>query len=748
MKLSLIGIGTVAIVVAIFGGAASSGPAFAQAPAAGGIGNGNWKPLRPTQEHRGPDAGRINILAFDPVDNSTIYAGSPAGGLFRSQDNGRNWTSLSDTQSNLAITDIAIDPTSPRTIYILTGDGDGQFDPKGLAPFSSGILKSSDGGATWQKTILQWETNQSLSQLVIGHRLAIHPTQPQILLAATTRGLLRTTDGFTTFTPAKMADGSPFSATLNKPIFDVLFNPADPSVAYAATMTSVYRSLDAGATWTQLSGGLPNGAPSTRIRLAVSPASPDTLYVLYGAADGFSIGLYRSDNRGETFTLQSRSNPRPANNGTLSFDLSRPNILHQFNDFDGGQTGYTLAMTVSPTDINRVHVGALDTWRSDDGGKTWTQTSDWLAAMGTLGYVHADIHDLKYRGAHLFVASDGGVYRSDDAGATWHGLNNITFGGGIAQIYSICTTPQNPNLIYYGAQDNGSWKLELDGTLTKIYDGDGAVCQIDPNDSNTVYLSYIQGDLQFSNDGGSHLKPIRPAGGGQGAWITPYVLGVTDPDLVYACYADVWVSRRGNNWKNLSLGALGPSIQCAQIAIAQSDPQTIYVAKDATDYAWWSPSGGGNVPPFLGGGGVFRTTDGGASWQLVTATLPVASAAIAGLAVSPTDPRRVWVTFLGLDPGIKVYETNDGGATWNNIHAGLPNVAVHVVAALNSPAHGVFIGTDIGVYYRDDNSGSWIPFGNGMPKVIVTALAIDETRHRMFAGTYGRGIWLTDLPAP
>jgi photosystem II stability/assembly factor-like uncharacterized protein len=707
------------------------------AAAAAGI-VANWAPVRPTEEQQGTDAGRINALAFDPSDPAAVYAGTPAGGLWRTQDDGVTWKSLTDALPMLAISDIAIDPLNPKTIYVLTGDGEG--DPRGSP--SIGILKSVDGGETWNTTGLVWK----IQQVQLGHRLAIHPRTPSILLAATTAGLLRTADGGATWTTV-IAPASQFN-----PFWDVLFHPTDPSVVYAASQTSVYRSTDAGQTWTQLGGGLPSPTDrtSSRIRMAVSPAGPDSLYVLYAAWTGFSIGLYRSDDRGATFTRRSNSNSPPSDRDpTPPFDLSKPNILHEANNFNGRQADYDLAMAVSPTNIDRVVVGALDIWRSDDGGRTWKIKTEWRAPVGSPNYSHADIHVLAYRGNTLFTGSDGGVYRSGDDGDSWKSSADISTGGGIRQIYSMCISAQDPNLIYYGSQDNGTWKLEINGQLTRVLGGDGMVCRIDPNNSETVYASYYFGEIVRSDDGGMTFSGERlpPAAAGEGAWVTPYVLGVDNSEHIYTCFADLW---RGTDagigqWTNLTRGAIGSSRECAQVAIAQSDPKTIYVAKSGDRRSWRRP-GQGPWPPFLGGGGVFRSTDGGATWETISGTLPFADASITDLAVSPTDPRRVWVTFSGYRASAKVFGTTDGGRTWSNLSDGLPNLPVSVVAAQNTPTHAVFIGTDVGVYYRDDQIGRWVPFDEGMPSVIITSLAIDEARKRIFAATYGRGVWLSNLP--
>ena len=719
-------------------------PAFqaskAAAAAAGIV--ANWRQVKPTEEEQGTDAGRINAIAFDPTEPATIYAGTPAGGLWRTRDDGVTWSPLTDALPMLAVNDIAIDPNSPRTIYVLTGDGESAG--YGIAPPSIGIIKSTDGGETWNSTGLIWKTEQ----VEFGFRLAIHPTTPAILLAGTTKGLLRTTDGGDTWTA--VAEG-----TRLNPFWDVLFHPTNPSIVYAASQTNVYRSSDAGATWTKLGGGLPSPTEraSTRIRLAVSPAGPDTLYVLYAAPSGFTLGLWRSDNRGDTFTRRSNSNPPPSpNNPTPPFDLSKPNILHEANNFNGLQASYDLAMAVSPTNIDRVHVGGLDTWRSDDGGRTWHMTSAWRALAGSPNYTHADVHVLAYRDDALFTGTDGGVYRSDDAGDSWRSITDAGVGGAIRQIYSICISPDEPNMLLYGSQDNGTYRLELDGQLTRVLGGDGMVCRINPKDANLAYASVYFGMIFKSETGGSGFDntPISPQAAGEGAWVTPYVLGVDDPNQIYACFADIWRGSEGADnkwqWSNLTRGAVGTSRQCAQIAIAPSDPKTIYVGKAGDQRSWRQPSGQASWPPFLGGGGVFRSNDGGATWQTVSGTLPFGEAQITDLAISPTDPQRVWVTFSGYKAGIKAFTTTDGGRTWTNLSTGLANLPVHVVTAQKSTANAIYIGTDAGVFYRDDRSNQWLPYGEGMPTVIVTAMAIDEERKRIFAATYGRGIYVSDLP--
>jgi photosystem II stability/assembly factor-like uncharacterized protein len=722
-----------------------------QAAVTAGIGTGNWRlmgPLQSLEQADAGDAGRVNVVAFDPADAMTIYMGTPLGGLWRTQDGGATWTSLTDGLPMIAVTDIAVDPQERSTLYVLTGDGEGGEANHG--PPSIGVLKSVDGGEHWTTTALVWNS----AQRHYGHRMAIHPRVPAILLVAATAGLLRSTDGGGTWQTA-------LSAGVQNPFWDVLFHPLDASVVYAATTTDVYRSLDAGETWTRLEGGLPSFTDrsdpnfSNRIRLAVTSASPDTLYVLYGSRFGFTNGLYRSDDRGNTFEKRSSTMPVSKDpNAPRPVDLTKPNILgYNPNDFES-QSNYTLALTVSPTDADRVHVGAVDTWRSDDGGRTWKQTSRWFGP-GEAKYMHADMHFLAYRDGAIYSANDGGLYRSDDAGETWTSITNVTSAFSIALVYHVCGTPHDENLFYYGAQDNGTYRLLLNGATKRMWTGDGMACQIDPRDTNIVYSSYVRGELLRSDkaleepDGGVAIRPRVGDEPVPGPWLTPYVLGPQDPDSVYACYADVWLSPdRGSTWKNLSNGALGASKQCVQVAVAPSDPRVIYVAKDAEWDAMHMIGHGDPRTPFLGGGGVFRSSDGGRTWQLISSELPLAKAGLTNLAVSPTDARKAWVTFSGYSSGVKVFATDDGGMSWKNVSSGLPNLPTNAIAAKRGETNGIYVGMDSGIYYHDDRLDGWVPFADGLPNVVVISLLIDELRGRLIAGTFGRGVWMTDIASP
>jgi photosystem II stability/assembly factor-like uncharacterized protein len=746
-------------------------PSIAQdkvAAASAGTAAGNWRlvgPKEPMQEAEGGDVGRISSVVFHPSQPHTIYAATPVGGLWRTQDDGANWMLLSNLPK-LGITEIAVNPLAPDTMYMLTGDGDGRLMH---GPPSVGVLKSVNGGQDWAQTGLSFDAGQP-GQMVWGHRLVIHPTTPTILMAATTAGLFRTTDGGQTW--ALVITGI-IPLDRKSEFWDIRFHPTDPSVVYAASTTQVYRSTDSGGTWTALRGGLPtysdlcsysncNFYPnfSNRIRLAVTPASPDTLYVLYGSPRGFTIGLYRSDDRGNTFGKRSSTTPVSKDpNAPVPLDLAQPNIFGYNNNDFASQSNYTIGLAISPTNADLVHVGAVDTWESDDGGRTWKRTSRWSDDPDNRQYVHADVHELTDRGGTLYAATDGGIYRSGDGGNTWESITKMTTGITIAQIYHVCGGQREPDVLYYGAQDNGSYRLNTNGAISKIAGGDGFVCQVDPRYPNTVYVGLPYGDIYRTDDvahadvrmgGYAHVTPTAGGASISGSWLTPFILSPADPNSIYACYADLWYSSdRGLSWVNLTNGALGESQECRQVAVSPSDPKTIYVAKEASWDQAHTLGDGDARTPLLGGGGVFRSTDSGATWQWVTGTLPLADAAVTDLAVSPTDSRRVWVTFGGYRAGTKVFGTTDGGVTWTNLSSGLPgDYPANALAVENGNTNGVYVGTDDGVYYRDDRLEKWLPFREGLPNTIVTSLLIDQSRHRLFAATFGRGVWMSDLYAP
>ncbi len=644
---------------------------------------GNWTSMGPSTAAGGYSGiGRLNCVRVHPLDPNTILVGSAGGGLWVSSDNGASWSTTTDKLPSIGVTDVLIDPANPNLIYIATGDGDGGDT------YSIGVMKSSDAGATWNTTGLIWATSQTRRL----SRLLMHPTNSSILFAAG-NGIHRTTDAGTTWT---QVNGSTFR--------DLEFKPGNPNVLYASGNNSqVYRSTNGGDTWSQINTGM--SGSGGRTSLGVSPANPEYLYALVAnpSNNGF-LGFYRTTNGGDSWTIRANS----------------PNLLGWEMDGSdaGGQGWYDLAIAVSQTDANEVYIGGVNNWKSTDGGASWNIISMWYGT-GVVAEVHADQHDLWFEpGTNtLYVANDGGVYRSADGGSGWEWLGA---GLTITQFYRLGLSATNPDILIGGTQDNGSKSVNA-GTWSDVLGGDGMECLIDYSNENIMYGSLYYGDIRRSMNGGGSFVSVTNGITESGAWVTPFVIDPFDPNTLYAGFNNVWkTTNRGDSWEQISQvggGTLG------FVEVAPSDPNVIYAGRSS---------------------GLFRTTDGGATnWTQLP--LPPGTGSITYLAIHPANPNLIWVTRSGYSAGNKVYRSENGGATWTNISGALPNVPVNCITFQNNSPERLYVGTDIGVYYRDLLTSDWQDFNTALPNVRVTELEIQYFVGKIRAATYGRGIWESAL---
>ncbi len=647
---------------------------------------GNWLAVGPTSYSNSGGwnggIGRVNCLAIDPSNSSILYAGTPAGGLWRSLTNGNSWVSLTDGISSLGVSGIAIDPTSVatnRTLYILTGDGDGGQTS------SIGVLKSINNGFTWQSTGLSWGTISG----VRGYKLVMSPANSQILMAATTSGVYRTVNG-----------GVSWTLVLSGTTYDIEFQPGTPNTVYAARNGSFSRSLDGGVTWTTITSGVPT---SGRLAIAVTPANSTYVYILQGTvpATGQFGGIYRSTNSGTSFTLRSNT----------------PNILGYSttgND-NSSQAGYDLAIAVSPSNAEEVHTGGISCWKSTNGGTTLTYTSDWYEpGAGAGNYTHADIHALEYVGGTIYCGSDGGISRSTNAAADWVTIWN---GLQILQPYRLSVDATNINKLVTGAQDNGSNRLE-GGVFYHEQGADGMDCALDQTNTNTFYLSSQYGSFVRTTDNGATFTGITPSGQ-SGNWITPILISPTTNTTIFLGYTNLYRStNQGTAWTNISNGLIGGG-NIDHFDIATTNTNIIFLSKGTT---------------------LYKTANGGTSWSNVSAGLPV-SQVISRILIDPTNANNVWVCYGGYSAGTKVYNTTNGGTTWTNISGALPNIPVNCLAFKSTAPTKLFAGTDVGAYVLD--AGTWIPFNNSLPNVIIQDLEIKLGY--LHAATFGRGIWRSQI---
>ena len=365
----------------------------------------NWTSIGPHNI-----AGRIPDLAFDPNNPNVIWAGTAAGGVWRSTDGGSSWMPMNDQLPSLAVSCVVAHPTNSNIIYIGTGD---HF---GYAGDGVGVLKSIDGGATWTQTGLSWQLSSALSI----YEMVIDPGNPETLVAATSDGIYRTVDG-----------GASWMQQLNlasgRNTYDIVINPTNSNILFAALYSynssnnGVYKSIDNGVTWTKLAGGLPvDGATTGRISLSISPSNPNIVYAGFSkASDSALLGIYRTSDGGNTWTLQSTA----------------PNHY-------GSQGWYANVIAVDPANPDVVYSGWLYMYKSTNGGVTWTNVTT---------SIHVDFHAIAFNAGALYVGNDGGVYKSTNGGSAWTDLNT---GLVTMQIYKMGNDFNNPNRLMGGTRED------------------------------------------------------------------------------------------------------------------------------------------------------------------------------------------------------------------------------------------------------------------------------------------------------
>jgi PKD repeat protein len=651
--------------------------------------SGNWTSLGPNSwitNSYNPGIGRVNVVAVDPVNSSIIYIGSPSGGLWKSIDGGSTWMQpTTDKLPSIGVSSIVIDYSNTNTIYIGTGDADA------TDTYSNGVLKSTDGGLTWLPTGLSF----SLIQTRRVGKMLMDPLNPQMIYAATSTGLFKTVDGGTSWTNIRPGN-----------FRDIEFKPGNSQVIYACG-NSFEKTEDGGQTFTVITSGLAPSGDINRLAVAVTPADSNYVYVAAGDnnTSGF-YGIYRSTDGGNTFTQRANS----------------PNLYgYDTNGSDvGGQSWFTMTLSISPFNKNVVYTGGVNIWYSDDGGATWTINTHWYYG-GSFSYVHADQHHMDFVGSTLFVGCDGGIFKSDDFGSTW---TDLSAGLTISQLYRIGGSEVNPAIIMGGAQDNGC-NLLNNGQWTHVLGADGMEVAISPVNQQVIFAESQNGGINRSTNGGLTMSNISTSitNVENGAWVTPFVIDPLSPTTLYAGYENVWASlTNGSTWSKISNFNTGSFVTA--IAVAPANPDFIYIVK---------------------GTSLFKTDNGGATWTNISAGLPTAGAAATYIAVHDVDPSKLWVTFSGIVSGSKVFYSDNAGLTWINESLNLPNVPVNCIAYENSSAGGLYIGTDLGVFYKNDSLIGWLPFMNNLPNVSVSELEINYASGKIRAGTYGRGIWESDL---
>ncbi|PCJ66810.1 MAG: hypothetical protein COA58_04960 [Bacteroidetes bacterium] len=690
----------------------------------------SWVPKGPYGIDDLAGIGRVNSMRFHPTDTNIWFICVAQGGVWKTINAGESWTSISGDLPILRTSYLAIHPTNPNIMYIALGDfaylGHNlqANENKRTSHYGLGVYKTINGGKNWMPTDLSFEQTDFEGSLIA--KVFIHPTNPDTVIAVGQTGSFLSYDG-----------GVSFSQTNNALFWDLEQHPNSPDILFASTgyvhsyklgSAGILKSNDFGATWSSATSSIPATNAVQRIELAVSPSDPNYVYAIACDTLGGFFGFYKSTDGGLSFSTKL--------DNTYQYNI----LNNSLDDKPGGQGRYDLAISVDKNDKNKVLIGGVNIWQTSNGGTSFVPITYWL-----LNYykesLHGDIQEIVQHPTNnsYFVCHDGGFSRSysiipDNVAdlkntyvskTSW---TNYTKGLNITSFYRLSVNPQNGNEMMAGAQDNSTvYTSGTDSLFFNLSGGDGMESTF-ADEVNMRYTSSQNGRIiAYNSFGGgfTYENTIFPPAGESGEWTTPFVFA---NNQLYIGYVNVHVANYGYLTKSLSNFTGSPF---TALDVEKANGQTIYGAKRG-----YASSGIEN--------NFYASTNGGDTWQDKNTGLP-RNLYPSYIEMNQNKPSSVWISFSGFDKDNKIFGSSNGGDTWVNMTYDLPNIPVNTIVQQQDGSDFIYIGTDLGVFYLLPNTTSWIPYNEGMPKVIISELEIDTVNYTLLAATFGRGLWEIDL---
>ncbi len=666
----------------------------------------SYPSTRTAWQNLGPNnvGGRTISIAIDPADTNVVWLGSASGGLWKSTTGGVGvsaWEYIPTGFPVLGVGAIAINPNDHNEMYIGTGETyaygtstNGLVDRTQRGSFGIGILKTTDGGTTWTK-VLDWayEDNRGVWDIVY------NPLNTDVLYAATTEGVYKTTDG-----------GATWTNVLGKlMVMDLAIDEVDTGTVFAGVGNEdtddkgIYRTEDAGATWSLLTNGLPTTDHDGRITLASYEGNHNILMAIIG--NRFStVGVYRTTDGGDSWTLKTSTE-------ILSY-----------------QGWYAKGLLIKANDSSRVLAGGVSLFKSTNSG----------GSFNVFGSVHSDIHGIISNPLDpnkVYVLTDGGLYRCNSfTGNNWSSCND---GYVTSQHYIGSVSHQDPNIGLSGLQDNSTVTYSGSVYWNSIIGGDGCYNAIDFNNDNIQYGAYQYLNVykttnQWTGYEEILYNPSDPVGGNPAAFLAPYILCPSNTSVIYAGSSTLFKSTNGGN----SFSAVQPDPvdngnAVLSIGASSNSPDTVYFATaPTTDYP----------------GHVYRSFDGGYTIEDITSVLPNRYAM--RITVDPYNAQKVFVVFGGFNgsPGGHIYESEDCGSSWTDISTTLPDVPFHCLMIDPNHTSNIYAGCDFTVYVSSNGGTDWFTYADGLPDAaMVFDLVLSPYDNTLLAFTYGNGVFKNDL---
>lgn len=661
---------------------------------------------------------RINTIAVHPTDQNIILVGFSSGGIYKTRNGGRSWYAVFDRYAANAIGDIAFDPSNPSVLYAGTGDP----NISGTPFVGRGLYRSDDEGEHWFPV--------GLDKTGIISEIIVDPNDSRTVYVATMgvpyyrdehRGLYRTTNGGTDWNNVLFVGEG-------RGIIDIVQDPRDSKVLYAAAWdrvrnyeestttgvgTHIYKSMDGGNTWQNIQAGLPDEEHS-RVGLALARSNPDRLYTVYVGEDEELQSIFTTENGGADWDEV----PTDQEAGMSSRAL-------------GGFGWYFGKIRVNPEDEHDLFLLGVNLWRWNRNTQKWSR-----ADLPTDDVVHADKHDMVFAAPNnILLATDGGLYRSNDQTMSWSDTENIP----ATQFYHVAYNPHQPDLYYGGAQDNGSVRgnASIMANWVEYFGGDGFRTLFHPTDSAIYYVETQLGGLDVTTDGGKSYSSVQNGiDWSQNVnWDAPVIMSRFNPDVLYFGTDRVYRSTSG---PDESFKPISGSLIDDQVFLAATSNVTALAESHFGEDTLFAGTGDGNI---------YRTVDDGSSWENISAGLP--DRYITSISTSPSIPTRIFVTHSGFKSGEQlshIHLSDDLGNHWQDISGDLPSIPVNDLYVL--PANDdkvLFAATDGGVYFSTSSGASWQRLGENLPVVPVFDLEYNPDHNALIAGTFAKSIQTYDL---
>ena len=719
----------------------------------------------------GPTGNRVIAIAGIPGNPNVYYAGAASGGIFKTTDNGAHWDAVFDDQPVSSIGSLAVAPSDSNVVWAGTGEA---FIRSNIS-IGNGIYRSTDAGRTW--------THAGLDQTGRIGRVVIDPRNADVVFACALghaygpqpdRGVYKTTDGGKTWQRVLFVDE-------NTGCSDIAIDPNNPRILFAGMWqleihtwgrtsggpgSGLFRSVDGGVTWTRLDGhGLPK-PPVGKISPQVARSNSNRVYALIETGDGLpaldgsktqSGSLWRSDDGGNNWEM-----------------VSADRRLR-------GRTHYYTRFAIEPDNENEAYFLSAEFTKTVDGGTTSIDLSGRLAPVG-------DNHDMwidPTNGDRFAVAHDDGLSFSINRGKSWHQIQLP-----VAQMYHVSTDNQIPYNVYGNRQDGPSTRGPSNSRLAKLSDedvsgpiprgmwhsvagGESGWAIPDPEDSNIVWATgtgfgSLGGTVERFDERTRQAREVEiwpevtvgtPAADVRYRfnWTFPLAISPHDRHMIYAGSQHVHrTTNDGQTWEVISPD-LTLNDKSRQQRSGGLTPDNVGVEYAGVVFALAeSPREKGVIWAGTNDGQVQVTRDNGARWTNVTANLPGLPpwGTVSNIEPSRYDAATAYVTVdlhqvNNRDPFI--YKTSDYGRTWKSVAGDLPRTVhsyAHCVREDPVKRGLLYLGTENGVYFSQDDGQHWLALQSGLPHAPAHWLTVQEHFNDLVVATYGRGFWILDDVTP